>query len=147
MARNKVRNSTGDSAWANSLSTVYKRPTRAGQKHLLAVCRQYHNVHHRKRHMPALDQRLTCHTLILFFKIKTHLSPSYLSEILPQSFTRTTEYNLRGNNYPVPYLRRKKSYASFFPRAIVQWNNLPSDIQQSCSLGTFRQKLKFHLNF
>ena len=50
MARNKVRNSTGDSAWANSLSTVYKQPTRAGQKHMLAVCERCHDVHHQKRH-------------------------------------------------------------------------------------------------
>ena len=76
--------------------------------------------------------KLIC--LLIRLKSCPNLSQVQLSTIFVGT---TTLYHTLGG---------KKSYASFFPRATVQWNNLPSDIQQSSPLGTFRKKLKLHLN-
>ncbi len=103
-------------------------------------CRD-HNVH-----LPPLARRFEYHTLILFFKIRQKLSPSYLNEILPETFSQTTPYNLRKSVYPVPMLTKKSTYSDFFPRSIILWNGLPIQVQQSCSLSTFKVKIRSHLH-
>ena len=66
-----------------------------------------------------LKRRFCYPTLLLFFKIKNNISPSYLTSILPPSFKITTPYSLRKTAYPVPYLTRQKTLQSSFPRSII----------------------------
>ena len=91
------------------------------------------------------NRRFCYHTLLLFFKIKNNISPSYLTSILPPSFKTTTPYSLRKTVYPVPYLTTQKTLQSFFPRSIILWNSLPAEVQNSSSIYILKRLLKEHL--
>ena len=97
-------------------------------------------------HMSPLDTRFKYHTLVLFFKIKAKMSPSYLSSSLPKSINQSTTYNLRKTIYPVPLVNRKSSLTSFYPRALILWNSLPVFVQEATSLNSFKSRLKAHFN-
>ena len=87
---------------------------------------------------------LTITHLVLFFKIKSNLAPPYLTELLPQ-LSSHCGYNFRKNLYPVPAVKKSSTLTSFFPRSIILWNSLPSDIQSSTSLPKFKAVLFLHL--
>ena len=91
--------------------------------------------------LPQLQQRFDYHTLVLFFKIKSNLAPPYLTELLPQ-LSSHCGYNFRKNLYPVPAVKKSSTFTSFFPRSIILWNSLPSNIQSSTSLPKFKAVLK-----
>ncbi len=103
-------------------------------------CRR-HNVQ-----LTPLETRFRYHTLVLFFKIKSALSPSYLLHLLPSSFNSATSYDLRKTVYPVPGVFRKTTLSSFLPRAIIWWNSLPWSVQKAQSLYIFKHTLKEHLH-
>ena len=94
--------------------------------------------------LPQLQQRFDYHTLVLFFKIKSNLAPPYLTELLPQLLSHCG-YNFRKNLYPVPAVKKSSTLTSFFPRSIILWNSLPSDIQSSTSLPKFKAVLRAYL--
>ena len=94
--------------------------------------------------LPQLQQRFDYHTLVLFFKIKSNLAPPYLTELLPQ-LSSHCGYNFRKNLYPVPAVKKSSTLTSFFPRSIILWNSLPSDIQSSTSLPKFKAVLRAYL--
>ena len=91
-----------------------------------------------------LQQRFDYHTLVLFFKIKSNLAPPYLTKLLPQ-LSSHCGYNFRKNLYPVPAVKKSSTLTSFFPRSIILWNSLPSDIQSSTSLPKFKAVLRAYL--
>ena len=45
----------------------------------------------------------------------------------------------------VPLVKKSSSLSSFLPRSIILWNSLPSELQKSSSLSTFKSALKSHL--
>ena len=94
--------------------------------------------------LPQLQQRFDYHTLVLFFKIKSNLAPPYLTELLPQ-LSSHCGYNFRKNPYPVPAVKKSSTLTSFFPRSIILWNSLPSDIQSSTTLPKFKAVLGEYL--
>ena len=94
--------------------------------------------------LPQLQQRFDYHTLVLFFKIKSNLAPPYLTKLLPQ-LSSHCGYNFRKNLYPVPAVKKSSTLTSFFPRSIILWNSLPSDIQSSTSLPKFKAVLRAYL--
>ena len=80
---------------------------------------------------------------MMLYKIKNDLAPDYLSELLPPQNYEYISYNLRNNqNIAVPFTRLDSYSRSFFPSAIRLWNRLTSDIRNSDSLSTFKQRLK-----
>ena len=94
----------------------------------------------------SLNVRFSYHTLLLFYQIKSKISPTYLSSVLPRSFKETPCYNLRRTGYPVPILNRQSSFKSFYPRAVILWNSLPQYVQVSASSAIFKKRLAVHLN-
>ena len=50
---------------------------------------------------------ITFHTPLLFFKIKSKLSPIYLTDLLPSSTKETPMYNFMRTSYPVPQVLKK----------------------------------------
>ena len=44
----------------------------------------------------------------------------------------------------IPKIRISKSKQCFLFQATIEWNNVPSDIRNSCNLKTFKKKLKLH---
>ena len=68
--------------------------------------------------LPPLERRFQYQTLVLFFKLRSQLTPDYLTSILP-SIPASSGYNFRKSSYPVPFVNTKASLNSFLPRAVI----------------------------
>ena len=90
-----------------------------------------------------LEERRRHHTLILFYKMKNYLTPTFLTELVPQHVTYYTPYNLRNAHdyHPVP-TRTSLYRNSFLPSAIREWNNLPLTTKNSESIEIFKTRIK-----
>ena len=95
--------------------------------------------------LPPLQKRFDFHTLVLFYKMRKNLTPSYLSSLMP-SPSSTSGYQFRLEPYPVPAVSKISSLASFIPRAIILWNTLPSSIQSAKTVSQFKCLLKLHMH-
>ena len=102
-----------------------------------------------KRHgirLPPLQTRFDYHSLVLLYKMRSSLVPSYLCTLLPWRVSATTGYSFRKSGHPVPATRKSSTLASFVPRSIVLWNALPKEIQESNTLTKFKTRLRTHLH-
>ena len=90
----------------------------------------------------SLEKRRTDHKLILLYKMQTNMTPSYLSNLIPQTVNNISHYNLR-NSYNLQSIHARTSqYAnSFLPSAVRNWNSLSVEVSQSDSLTTFKNHL------
>ena len=68
--------------------------------------------------LPPLERRFQYQTLVLFFRLRSQLTPDYLTSILP-SIPASSAYNFRKSSYPVPFVNTKASLNSFLPRAAI----------------------------
>ena len=91
--------------------------------------------------MPPLQQRYICHKLILFYKIRLDLTPSYLTPPLPP-LSSSSGYPFTKLFYPVPLVKKASTLSGFIPRAIILWNDLPGTVQQLRCISVFKRKLK-----
>ena len=71
----------------------------------------------------------------------SNLSPSYLSDLVPQSVNTISHYNLR-NDLESVASGTNQYYNSFLPSVVREWNDLTNDVRQSDSLHS----LKYNLN-
>ena len=93
-----------------------------------------------------LSQRRTIHKLKWFFKIKNHMVPGYLSELVPPTTEQRHNYVLRRRDNVTPFRTHRQYFSSsFYPSVVQEWNQLPSAIQHSHSLDTFCRALKGHI--
>ena len=77
--------------------------------------------------------------LIMMFKIKTDLAPSYLTELLLHEVQHQTPYNLRNNrNIQIPLTRLEVFKRSFFPSAISLWNNTSIRLRACSTIHEFK---------
>ena len=90
----------------------------------------------------SLEKRRRNHKLTLFYKMYTNLTPSYLSDLVPQTVSSVSRYNLR-NSHALQTVdaRFNNYYYSFLPSTVREWNNLPSDVTQSESIAAFKHNL------
>ena len=52
---------------------------------------------------------------------------------------------VNNNNINVPFFTRARGHSSFLYKSIRFWNNLPPDIKNIPSIGSFKNKIKLHL--
>ena len=90
--------------------------------------------------LPPLQKRFDFHTLVLFYKMRKNLTPSYLSSLMP------SPYQFRREPYPVPAVSKISSLSGFIPRSIILWNTLPSSVQSAKTVSQFKSLLKFHMH-
>ena len=84
-----------------------------------------------------LQHRRWFRKLCTFYKIFKHQSPLYLYELLP---IKTTPHNTRSSiNLPLFHIRQIFFKNSFFPSAVIEWDNLDLSIQNSKSLSIFKK--------
>ena len=90
----------------------------------------------------SLEKRRRNYKLTLFYKMYTNLTPSYLSDLVPQTVRSVSRYNLR-NSHALQTVdaRSNNYYYSFLPSTVREWNNLPSDVTQSESIAAFKHNL------
>ena len=83
----------------------------------------------------SLQHRRWFHKLCAFYKIFKNQSPRYLYELL---LIKTTPRNTRSSiNLPFFYIKYNFFKNSFFPSAVIEWNNLDLSIPNSESLSIF----------
>ena len=92
--------------------------------------------------LESLQLRCWHRKLCLFYKVFKNEHPKYLFNLIP---VRSTPYATRtvGN---IPLIKTKHNYfkKSFFPSAIIEWNNLDPNLRNSKSISVFKEKI---LNF
>ena len=59
--------------------------------------------------LPPLKARFEYHTAVLFFKMNSNLSSTYLANLLPASKRQSSKYNLRKCVFPVPSVSKSSS--------------------------------------
>ena len=94
--------------------------------------------------LPPLQTRFDYFTLMLFYKIRMRLSPQSLQNMLPNPSSHSG-YQFRKLSYPVPKVKKSLTLASFFPRAIILWNDLPANLHSINTLSKFKSELRKHL--
>lgn len=92
-----------------------------------------------------LKTRRKFHRLIMFYKIIHNEAPPYLVALLPPRVGDNNPYNLRNQENFTLYPSRTESFSrSFFPSTVRDWNQLPSYLKVSPSLGVFKSRLQKH---
>ena len=82
------------------------------------------------------------HKLLLFFKMKSELSPSCLSSLVPPSVGANSAYNLRNaNNIETVLANSQLYYNSFLTSVIRSWNELPLETRDSYNITSFKRQL------
>ena len=86
----------------------------------------------------SLENRRCKHKLVMFYKMVNHLTPTYLSELVPLSVGDNASYNLRNtSDIHNVFAHANYHYNSFLPSAIREWNNLPVEVQCAASVASF----------
>ncbi|XP_053398040.1 transient receptor potential cation channel subfamily A member 1 homolog [Mercenaria mercenaria] len=89
-----------------------------------------------------LANRRKKHKLVLFYKMKNNLTPSYLSDLVPSNVGRDHRYPLRNaENSQTMSTHTAFYYNSFLPSVIRDFNALPDEIRNACSLASFKRML------
>ena len=72
-------------------------------------------------------------------------TPSYLSDLLPNTEEDRSGYTLRNsNNYTIPFARLSSFQSSFFPSTLRLWNGLRNDVRSSQTVPQFKRKVRRH---
>ena len=92
--------------------------------------------------LESLQLRLWYRKLCLFSKVFKNEHPMYLFHLIP---VRCTSYATRTESN-IPLIKTKHYFFknSFFPSAIIEWNNLDANLSNSNSISVFKEKI---LNF
>ena len=91
------------------------------------------------------EERFEHHTLVLCYRVRANLAPTYFSSLVPPLTSTKSGYSFRKKSYPVPLTKKSATLNNFFPRAIFSWNALPAEVQSSNTL-TFKNRLRAHLS-
>ena len=94
----------------------------------------------------SLQKRRNKHKLVIFYKILHGIAPTYLSDIVPPLIQDTTTYNLQNAGNIQNYRVHTNLFSnSFFPSTVRAWNDLPNDIKDARSVGSFKYKINKNL--
>ena len=90
----------------------------------------------------SLDTRRKMQNLVLFYKMVNHLTPLYLSFLIPPTVNQTSRYNLRNaSNISTINARTNQYFNSFLPSTIRDWNSLSEEHRNSTSVASFKHTL------
>ena len=94
----------------------------------------------------SMNQLVVYHSLVLLFKTKMDKKPAYLYEQIGDQPGRNTRQE--ADRVDVSILRDIRRFKTgtakktFIPRAIQDWNNLPTSLRTQTSLGLFKKQLR-----
>ena len=110
-----------------------------GATKLCNIAKLYHDLK-----WDTLSNRRRKHKLILFYKMKQNISPSYLTNLIP--IPQENRYPLRNRN-DIPTIQSRTSLyqESFLPSVIRQWNSLPEDVKSSPTLSIFKHRISLNM--
>ena len=94
----------------------------------------------------SLQKRSNKHKLVIFYKSLHGIVPTYLSNIVPPLIQDTATYYLRNAGNIQNYRVHTSLFSnSFFPSTVRAWNDLPNDIKNAPSVGSFKYKINKNL--
>ena len=71
-----------------------------------------------------------------------HLSPTYLSSLVPPLNSEVSNYSLRNaNDFQVPHSRTSLYSSSFLTSTTREWNSIPIEFRNSDSIVQFKRYL------
>ena len=77
-----------------------------------------------------MNMRRSMHKLVLYYKIVNNLTPSFLSDLLPQTVQQRSGLFLRNSaNFTLYMSRTERFKKSFFPSATLMWKILSLEIE------------------
>ena len=89
-----------------------------------------------------LETRRKKHKLVLYYKMYNHLTPPYLSSLVPPLISNFSRYNLRNaNDIQTIDSRTTLYFNSFLPSVIRDWNSLPYGNRNADSLYSFKRQI------
>ena len=89
----------------------------------------------------SMAERRRQHRLILFYKMKNSITPSYLSDLIPTQ--NNPAYLLcSANDVPTLHTRTQSYGSSFLPFTIREWNALPLGVRNAPTLPAFKTLLQ-----
>ena len=92
--------------------------------------------------MQTIAQRRDQAMLVMLYRIKNNLAPSYLTDLNPPINKDHIRYNLRNSlDITIPQVRLESFKRSFFPYTITLWNKLPENKRSLPSLDTFKNAI------
>ena len=106
-----------------------------------ATARSNISLLYNETNFTSIQQRAANSMLILMYKIRNGICPTYLSNLVHENEQRQ-HYNLRSNaSLEIPFARLESFKRSFVPHTCSLWNALHIDIQNAASLDVFKQRL------
>ena len=114
---------------------------------LLAITRAYKHTSQanllKELGLETLQERRHASKRVLLFKMKSHITPSYLSDLLtPFIINRNTQQTRQKDTIIIPHCKRKSYFLkSFLPSSIKLWNNLPKNLISITELDKFKKEL------
>lgn len=89
----------------------------------------------------SVRQRIYYNSLIIVYKVKYHLMPSYLSSIV--SFvSQQHDHNVRSkDDFRIPFFKKSASQRQIFCNGLNLFNRLPHEIKNETNLKIFKNKL------
>ena len=128
-----------NSALSDCLELIQKR---AGRIITGAILRTSTEVLYKELGWTSLKERRKASRLGLLHKIVNDNAPPYLQECLPDTVGNRSRYPLRNRDDIENLNVRLNVYEnSFFPRTIVEYNNVDSDIRDSIATENFRMRV------
>ena len=92
------------------------------------------------------QKRRNKHKLVIFYKILHGIAQACLSDIVPPLIQDTTTYNLRNAGNIQNYRVCTNLFSNyFFPSTVRAWTDLPNDIKDAPSVGSFKYKINKNL--
>ena len=89
-----------------------------------------------------MNTRRSMHKFVLFYKIVNNLTPSFLSDLLPQTVQQGSGLFLRNfANFTLYMSRTERFKKSFFPSTTLMWNNLELRDRDLSSVKVFKRSL------
>ncbi|MCG8034058.1 MAG: reverse transcriptase family protein [Candidatus Thiodiazotropha taylori] len=141
----------GDIIWSNctqyqknELDKIQNEAARiaTGTTKLISLNALYQEVN-----WDTLDQRRENHKNTMFYKMVNHLTPHYLSSLVPRPVGAASRYSLRNSNsLQTIDARTNQYYHSFLPSSVRAWNNLPNEARQCSSVNSFKHFLNRNLS-
>ncbi len=91
-----------------------------------------------------MENRRLLHSMCFIFNMLKGSSPSYFNNYLYYSGSNHS-YSTRCNSLLTPAYHYLIKQNSFFVKRITEFNHLPNDLKLTCSIGSFRNRLKKYL--
>ena len=93
-----------------------------------------------------MQERISNSMLVLMWKMRNGLCPSYLSNLIQPNEHRDNYYLRSQPSVKIPFARLETFKRSFVPHTSSIWNNQPLNVQNAASLEVFKQYLNVKLD-